>query len=114
MTHRIASLAAPEVASRLAAGAVALLPMGSLETHGPALPMGDYLLAEDIAERIAAAAWVQGADALVAPAIPFGGEAIRNLGRRQFGDAEAAHRRMSSAARESACTPRAMHASSGW
>ena len=41
--HRIAELTAPEVASRFAAGAVAILPMGSLETHGPALPMGDYL-----------------------------------------------------------------------
>ncbi|MCA3417828.1 MAG: creatininase family protein [Roseomonas sp.] len=72
--HRIAELTAPEVASRLAAGAVAILPMGSLETHGPALPMGDYLVAEDIACRIAAAAYAKGADALVAPAIPFGGE----------------------------------------
>ena len=71
---RIAELTAPEVADRLAAGAVAILPMGSLETHGPALPMGDYLVAEDIAARIAAAAASQGADALVAPAIPFGGE----------------------------------------
>jgi len=74
VTHRIAELTAPEVASRLAAGAVAILPMGSLETHGPALPMGDYLIAEEIAARIAAAAGLQGADALVAPAIPFGGE----------------------------------------
>lgn len=74
MPHRIAHLPAPEIASRLAAGAVALLPMGSLETHGPALPMGDYLVAEEIAARIAAAASAQGADALVAPAIPFGGE----------------------------------------
>ncbi len=72
--HRIAELTAPEVASRLAAGAVAILPMGSLETHGPALPMGDYLVAEEIACRIAAAALLKGADALVAPAIPFGGE----------------------------------------
>ena len=47
--HRIAELTAPEVASRFAAGAVAILPMGSLETHGPALPMGDYLVAEEIA-----------------------------------------------------------------
>jgi creatinine amidohydrolase len=72
--HRIAELTAPEVASRLAAGAVAILPMGSLETHGPALPMGDYLVAEEIACRIAAAALLKGADALVTPAIPFGGE----------------------------------------
>lgn len=74
MLNRIAALTAPEVADRLAAGAVAILPMGSLETHGPALPMGDYLVAEDLAARIAAAARAQGADALVAPAIPFGGE----------------------------------------
>jgi creatinine amidohydrolase len=71
---RIAELTAPEVADRLAAGAVALLPMGSLETHGPALPMGDYLVAEEIASRIAQSALGLGADALVAPAIPFGGE----------------------------------------
>ncbi|WP_165943488.1 creatininase family protein [Roseicella aquatilis] len=70
---RIAERAAPEVAGRLAAGAAVLLPMGSLETHGPQAPMGDYLLAEAIADRIAAAAAAQGADALVLPAIPFGG-----------------------------------------
>lgn len=74
MTHRIAELTAPEVTSRLAAGACVLLPMGSLETHGPQAPMGDFLLAESIADRIAAAALARGADALVLPAIPFGGE----------------------------------------
>lgn len=73
--HRIAELTAPEVAGRLAAGACAILPMGSLETHGPQAPMGDYLLAEAIADRIAATAGtLRGADALVLPAIPFGGE----------------------------------------
>jgi creatinine amidohydrolase len=36
--------------------------------------MGDYLVAEDIAVRIAEQARALGADALVAPAIPFGGE----------------------------------------
>lgn len=69
MTTRVAEATAPDVAARLAAGAAVLLPMGSLETHGPALPMGDYLLAAAIAERIAAAS-----GALVLPAIPFGGE----------------------------------------
>ncbi len=71
--HRIAELAAPEVARRLAASAAVLFPMGSLETHGPQAPMGDFLLAEAIADRIAAAAAAQGADALVLPSIPFGG-----------------------------------------
>lgn len=72
-THRIAELAAPEVAARLAAGAAVLFPMGSLETHGPQAPMGDYLLAEALADRMAAAAAAEGTDALVLPAIPFGG-----------------------------------------
>ncbi|SDD71930.1 creatininase family protein [Belnapia rosea] len=69
MTHRIAELTAPEVARRLGEGACAILPMGSLETHGPQAPMGDYLLAEALADRIAA-----GSGGLVLPAIPFGGE----------------------------------------
>lgn len=72
--HRIAHLPAPEVAARLSAGAAVLLPMGSTETHGPALPMGDHLMAEAIAERIAAGATAAGDDALVAPVIPYGGE----------------------------------------
>ena len=79
MTHRIAELTAPEVAGRLAAGAGVLLPMGSLETHGPQAPMGDFLLAEAIADRIAAAAHARGTDALVLPAIPFGGEDFFSL-----------------------------------
>lgn len=74
MKHRIAELTAPEVAERLAAGACAILPMGSLETHGPAAPMGDYLLADDISVRIAGRAAGQGADALVLPPVSFGGE----------------------------------------
>ncbi len=72
--RRIAELPAPEVARRLAAGAAVLLPMGSTETHGPALPMGDFLIAEAVAERIAEAAAARGDDALLAPVIPFGGE----------------------------------------
>jgi creatinine amidohydrolase/Fe(II)-dependent formamide hydrolase-like protein len=72
--HRVAELTAPEAAERFAAGACAILPMGSLETHGPHAPMGDYLLAEALcvlmAERVAG----QGADALVLPPVPFGGE----------------------------------------
>jgi|GEM_PF-560381 creatinine amidohydrolase len=72
--YRIAELAAPEVAERIGAGATVILPLGSLETHGPQAPMGDYLLAETIADSIAQAAANLGADTLVLPAIPFGGE----------------------------------------
>ena len=53
MTHEIARLTFPEVAARIAAGACVLLPMGSLETHGPQAPMGDFLMASEIARRIA-------------------------------------------------------------
>ena len=67
--RKLAELPAPDVARRFAAGHAVLLPMGSTETHGPALPMGDFLLAEAIASRIAEAA----GDALVAPALAFGG-----------------------------------------
>lgn len=74
MPQAIARLPAPEVARRIAAGAAVILPMGSTETHGPAAPMGDYLLAEAIAMQAARAALAGGDDALVAPAIPFGGE----------------------------------------
>ncbi|MDB5380683.1 MAG: Creatininase (Creatinine amidohydrolase) protein [Rhodospirillales bacterium] len=73
-SHRIARLTAPVVSDRLAAGAAVLMPMGSTETHGPALPMGDYLIAELIADRIAEAAMEASDDALIAPPIPFGGE----------------------------------------
>ncbi|WP_424810835.1 creatininase family protein [Roseococcus sp. YIM B11640] len=66
---RIAELAAPEVARRIAAGHAVLMPLGSTETHGPALPMGDYLFAEAIALRIAEAT----GEALVLPPLAFGG-----------------------------------------
>ena len=72
--HRLAELTAPEAAERLAAGACAILPMGSLETHGPHAPMGDFLLAEALCGLIAERAAGQGADALVLPPVPFGGE----------------------------------------
>jgi creatinine amidohydrolase len=65
----IARLTAPEVAARIAAGAPVVLPLGSLETHGPQAPMGDFLIAAEIARRIAEAG-----EGLVLPAIPFGGE----------------------------------------
>jgi len=66
---RIAELPAPEVARRIAAGHAVLLPMGSTETHGPAMPMGDYIFADEVALRVAREA----GDALVAPPLAFGG-----------------------------------------
>jgi creatinine amidohydrolase len=52
---------------------VILLPMGSHEDQGPHAPMGDYLLAEKIAELAAAKATAAGTRTVVAPVLPFGG-----------------------------------------
>jgi creatinine amidohydrolase len=53
---------------------VILLPMGSHEDQGPHAPMGDYLLAEKIAEIAALRATEMGTRTVVAPVVPFGGE----------------------------------------
>jgi creatinine amidohydrolase len=52
---------------------VVLLPMGSHEDQGPHAPMGDYLLAEKIAELMALRATERGVRTVVAPVVPFGG-----------------------------------------
>lgn len=57
----------------LDANPVILLPMGSHEDQGPHAPMGDYLLAEKIAELTAIRASKAGTRTLVAPVLPFGG-----------------------------------------
>lgn len=73
MKLRLAELTSGEAKTRLANRPTILLPMGSLEDQGPHAPMGDYLLADAIALRIAERAVALGADALVAPVLPFGG-----------------------------------------
>jgi creatinine amidohydrolase len=55
------------------ANPVILLPMGSHEDQGPHAPMGDYLLAEKIAELAAVKATASGTRTVVAPVLPFGG-----------------------------------------
>jgi creatinine amidohydrolase len=57
----------------LAANPIILLPMGSHEDQGPHAPMGDYLLAEKIAELAALRATERGTKTLVAPVLPYGG-----------------------------------------
>jgi len=52
---------------------VILLPLGSHEDQGPHAPMGDYLSAERVAERIARRAGELGVEAYAAPVLPFGG-----------------------------------------
>ncbi|WP_114374925.1 creatininase family protein [Elioraea thermophila] len=70
---RLAELTGAEARARLAARPTLLLPLGSLEDHGPHAPMGDHLLVEAIALRIAERAAARDADTLVVPVLPFGG-----------------------------------------
>lgn len=71
-SRRLAELKAAEFAPLAKANPLILLPLGSHEDHGPHLPMGDYLLADILAERIAAVAAQAGVQAFAAPCLPFG------------------------------------------
>lgn len=66
------AITAGEARTLLADKPTVLLPMGSHEDQGPHAPMGDYLLAEAIAQRIALRASERGVPTLVAPVLPFG------------------------------------------
>jgi creatinine amidohydrolase len=56
-----------EFQARIPENPVILLPLGSQEEHGPTAPMGDFMLTEALAARIA-----ERADAIAAATVPFG------------------------------------------
>src|ERR1700722_772478 len=70
--HRLGDMTGATFAQVAPLSPVILLPLGSHEDHGPHLPMGDYLLAEPLAIRIAQAATQAGVQTFVAPCLPFG------------------------------------------
>ncbi len=69
---RLSDMRAADFALAAAENPILLLPLGSHEDHGPHLPMGDYVLAEMLADRIATAARQAGVAVFAAPAMPFG------------------------------------------
>ena len=69
---RLADLTSHAFATAAKVSPVILLPLGSHEDHGPHQPMGDYVLADSIAARIASRATATGTPAFVAPALPYG------------------------------------------
>ena len=71
-SFRLQDITAPEFAALLPASPVILLPLGSQEDHGPHQPMGDFFLADVLAERIARRASNAGTPCLMAPTFPFG------------------------------------------
>lgn len=71
---RLVDLTTEDVKARLARGPVALLqPVGSVEPHGPHLPLGtDTTISEAASAHASALLASRGIDALVAPSIPYG------------------------------------------
>jgi len=69
---KLANISGCDFAALAAKNPVILLPLGSHEDHGPCLPMGDYILAEILAVKVASLCRESGVAAIVAPALPFG------------------------------------------
>jgi creatinine amidohydrolase len=69
---RMADITGDEARALYPTNPVILLPMGSHEDQGPHAPMGDYILAEKMAELIALRATAEGTRTVVAPVLPFG------------------------------------------
>jgi creatinine amidohydrolase len=66
---RLSELAWPDLAERVAAGAILAVPLGSTEQHGPHLPLStDTDIAVALCGYLAAAR----PDVLIAPAVPYG------------------------------------------
>lgn len=63
---RTAEMSWREVEEAQQRGVAVLVPMGSTEEHGPHAPTGDYLIADEIAARVATAT-----DSVMTPTIPF-------------------------------------------
>jgi creatinine amidohydrolase len=75
MVARLGSLSTDAVRALTASGApaVALVPVGSVEPHGPHLPLAtDTIISEAAADRAADRLRADGVTALVAPSIPYG------------------------------------------
>ncbi len=72
--HLLAELTFEEVAEILATGkAVAIVPVGSVEPHGPHLPLDtDTTISVTCARRAAAQLEAEGTRAVVAPSVPYG------------------------------------------
>lgn len=65
--HEWARMTWVEIRDALAANPVVIVPLGSIEQHGPHTPVGDYLATEVIAKRVA-----ERTGALYVPTLPYG------------------------------------------
>ncbi len=70
---RLAELTWPEARDAFAAGAVAILPVGATEAHGPHLPLAtDVHIAVGAADRTAALLASENMPALILPPLAYG------------------------------------------
>jgi len=70
--RRLAELTTEEAAGALRAGTVLLLPLGSLEAHGPHLPLEtDVIIAVETARRAGELLAARGITALLLPPLPY-------------------------------------------
>ncbi len=68
----IGDLTSPEISTRLSASSILCLPIGSIEQHGPHLPLNtDLVLAESIT-RLIVARWGEALDLWQLPPVPVG------------------------------------------
>lgn len=71
MTHQASNLTWPRVKSLANSGAIALLPVGSTEAHGPHLPLSvDVVIAEEVCRRLAKR--LEPKDTVIFPAVAYG------------------------------------------
>ncbi len=69
---RLAELSWEEAAEAARAGAIALVPVGSTEAHGPHLPLAtDVIISEQLARRAAAALAARGRRTVIAPSLAY-------------------------------------------
>ncbi len=68
----MAEMTSDEIGLAVASGALALIPVGSVEAHGPHLPAGtDSVIAEEVACRLAEALGREGRACVIAPTVSF-------------------------------------------
>ncbi|HYX93353.1 MAG TPA: creatininase family protein [Myxococcaceae bacterium] len=70
---RAALLSWPEMEELAGSGAVALVPVGSTEAHGPHLPLNvDVVIAEEVCRRVSERLSGRGVRSVTFPAVPYG------------------------------------------
>lgn len=73
MIYFARDLAWPKVKALAGAGAVALVPVGSTEAHGPHLPLSvDVVIAEEVCRRVGKRLETRSLDIVIFPAIAYG------------------------------------------